>query len=565
MSDDAVVRIKLDDGGSQPAPSAPPPQMSSYHQRMQSEALLAGKASLWSPPSMPIQKPILEGLRPNQAEWLRMEAEAARRGTSIDKFRKAEVAAGGSLGGWKPDAWKPPAVNDTPKPPPALVPPPYVPPPQLDPHAERKQLNEERAAARAQRQADAAAREAEATRNAVPAPEPATVDAGGKYPFPKPDVVATKEDPLPVELVKTDEAEKATVEIPDNILAKRERDKRLNQEARDWYEERLKRTGQTKEDADKLIAQGQDTSKEKKALSQEEREKLESNRHEEWKKKWQNQPPPKPEPVPIPQAIPVDPNDPVTVNYPDEIRKQREQDAIPQAIPVDPNDPVTVNYPDKIRRKREKEAEPFDPAEEARKRKEREDRAKAVDAEYKKQNPQSRFDAGMDIARAAGGVGGTPGHVINAGVDIVDKTQKASAPDATTAAKVAAAASMVGAAVTAVSAVVGTANEMANKYAQYSPEIAQAQALAEVREMMGDMRRAREGGAELAEFVKAQSEMQNQWENVKMAVMKKLVPVVSGILKVLSDLFGLASQEDETKFVDPTTQILKHGLETPNL
>lgn len=114
--------------------------------------------------------------------------------------------------------------------------------------------------------------------------------------------------------------------------------------------------------------------------------------------------------------------------------------------------------------------------------------------------------------------------------------------------------------------VADAATRAADRYGQYNPLIAQQQALAEIRITLGDIRRSREGSKELADYVKAQSILQNQWEDVKLAVMKKIVPVVTGILEVLSALLGIASRTDVQEKDDPTSIILdeKRGLTLPD-
>ena len=110
----------------------------------------------------------------------------------------------------------------------------------------------------------------------------------------------------------------------------------------------------------------------------------------------------------------------------------------------------------------------------------------------------------------------------------------------------------------------GEANKMANTYGEYDPAIAQAQAQAEMRKVLGDMRRAEEASGELAAFVEAQSQMQDRWEDLKVKIMTKIVPVVTGILEVLGALFGLASKRDaDEELKDPTTILLGNQVEVP--
>lgn len=108
------------------------------------------------------------------------------------------------------------------------------------------------------------------------------------------------------------------------------------------------------------------------------------------------------------------------------------------------------------------------------------------------------------------------------------------------------------------------ADGMAKKYGDYSPQIAQAQAMAEIKMEMGNLRRAQESGSELAEYVKAQSELQNQWEDVKVEIMKKVVPVLTGILGVLSSLLGIASKVKDEEKEDPTSVILGNFFRDPS-
>lgn len=88
-----------------------------------------------------------------------------------------------------------------------------------------------------------------------------------------------------------------------------------------------------------------------------------------------------------------------------------------------------------------------------------------------------------------------------------------------------------------------------SRYADYSPEIAQAQAQAEVVTMLNDMRRAQEYGPEIARYIQAQTELQNQWEDVKMKFMEAAMPIMEGIMKALSAILGIGNwyrnREDE--------------------
>jgi len=85
-------------------------------------------------------------------------------------------------------------------------------------------------------------------------------------------------------------------------------------------------------------------------------------------------------------------------------------------------------------------------------------------------------------------------------------------------------------------AVAGLMQELdkaAQRYGEYSPQIAQAQAVAEVRHTLGDLRRAQEVGHELARYVQTQGELQQKFEDIKVKLLVKLLPIVTRILEVL--------------------------------
>jgi hypothetical protein len=104
--------------------------------------------------------------------------------------------------------------------------------------------------------------------------------------------------------------------------------------------------------------------------------------------------------------------------------------------------------------------------------------------------------------------------------------------------------------------VAGAANEMADKYSEYNPAIAQQQAMADIRAVMGDMRRAQQSSRELTEFIRAQSELQQRYEDIKVALLTRLIPIVTGVMEILGSLLGIASSSDVFKEVeDPTTAI----------
>jgi len=124
------------------------------------------------------------------------------------------------------------------------------------------------------------------------------------------------------------------------------------------------------------------------------------------------------------------------------------------------------------------------------------------------------------------------------------------------------------AATSAISGLASAANSAADKYAPYSGAISLAQAQADIRETLGDMRRAREYGADLAKFVEAQSKLGQSWEDVKAKFLSVIVPVLTKIFELLQGLIdGLANpaqaiQDTKDLIKDLDEKVGKGGLET---
>lgn len=85
----------------------------------------------------------------------------------------------------------------------------------------------------------------------------------------------------------------------------------------------------------------------------------------------------------------------------------------------------------------------------------------------------------------------------------------------------------------AFSAITGMMDKAVQRYGDYSPEVAQAQAMAEFRQTMNDMRRAQEHGSELARYVEAQTQMQEKFEELKMKLLMKIAPIIEAIFDIL--------------------------------
>lgn len=101
-------------------------------------------------------------------------------------------------------------------------------------------------------------------------------------------------------------------------------------------------------------------------------------------------------------------------------------------------------------------------------------------------------------------------------------------------------------------------NKMADKYGEYSPEIAQAQAMAEIRGIIGNMQRAQQSGGELARFIQAQSEMQQKFEEIKIAIWMRILPVLTATLEAVNNILSILPDSGEN-VIDPTSIILNEA------
>ncbi len=86
------------------------------------------------------------------------------------------------------------------------------------------------------------------------------------------------------------------------------------------------------------------------------------------------------------------------------------------------------------------------------------------------------------------------------------------------------------------SGVLNTINKTAERYGEYSPEIAQAQATVEIQQTMGDFRRAQEIGNEMSKFLVSQGELQQKFEDTKIKLLMKITPVVTQILEMIGGI-----------------------------
>lgn len=78
-------------------------------------------------------------------------------------------------------------------------------------------------------------------------------------------------------------------------------------------------------------------------------------------------------------------------------------------------------------------------------------------------------------------------------------------------------------------------NQMADRYASVNPNIAVAEAQAEVAMLLGDIRRGQQAAPELTRYIQARTEIQQKYEDMKIAYMERLLPLVNTVLEYISE------------------------------
>lgn len=102
--------------------------------------------------------------------------------------------------------------------------------------------------------------------------------------------------------------------------------------------------------------------------------------------------------------------------------------------------------------------------------------------------------------------------------------------------KMAAMVPIVAGATVAFGAITSALDTAVERYADYSPEVSQAKANAEINKTQNDMRRAQENGPELARYVESQARMQERFEEAKMQILMKLAPTIETIMDVVGPI-----------------------------
>lgn len=87
--------------------------------------------------------------------------------------------------------------------------------------------------------------------------------------------------------------------------------------------------------------------------------------------------------------------------------------------------------------------------------------------------------------------------------------------------------------ITSFGAFMRTLDGVADRYANLSPDIAVAQAMSDVRQILGDFQRAQRIGPQLARYIQQQSEVQQRFEDIKIKLLMAIMPAVTKILELI--------------------------------
>lgn len=120
----------------------------------------------------------------------------------------------------------------------------------------------------------------------------------------------------------------------------------------------------------------------------------------------------------------------------------------------------------------------------------------------------------------------------------------------------------IGAAAKAAAVVIGELDRAAERYGEYSPEVAQAQAMVEIRREMNNMRRAQESGTDLARYVQAQGQLQENFEEIKIKLLMAVAPLITTMAQTLNmilEALPWAGQNNSPNdSLDPTNLVLNN-------
>lgn len=224
--------------------------------------------------------------------------------------------------------------------------------------------------------------------------------------------------------------------------------------------------------------------------------------------------------------------------------------------------------------------EAFDPVALARKRLEREQQQSKVDEEYKKLNPGERPGALSSLGKVAQFIPGQAGGVAQKLVGGAQKGGAALEAAGTAAeslgltgvAELAAAAGPAAIAVGAVAAAAAltvygfkkltdVAEDFAKRLSPYSAPLALASAEAEVRQVLGDLRRAQLLGTDLSRFTRAGSELSQGTQDIIATLLKPVIPLLSTTLEAINAFLSVVPVGALALSIQTSTEILTGILE----
>jgi hypothetical protein len=97
----------------------------------------------------------------------------------------------------------------------------------------------------------------------------------------------------------------------------------------------------------------------------------------------------------------------------------------------------------------------------------------------------------------------------------------------------------VGGAINALGSFMRALDGMVERYAQYSPQLAAAQAQANVTQILGDIRRAQQAAPELIRYIKTRTELQQKIEDAKIRFLNVATPFITATLDMLTKMLEI--------------------------
>lgn len=107
----------------------------------------------------------------------------------------------------------------------------------------------------------------------------------------------------------------------------------------------------------------------------------------------------------------------------------------------------------------------------------------------------------------------------------------------------------LGETVGALGAVMKSLDGMVNRYATFNPQLAAGLAQADIRQTLGDIRRAQEAGPQLLRYLQQRTEMQQKFEDMKIRIMQQIMPAVLRLMELVETILPLGEAALEPLFL----------------